>query len=149
MKKTMTLIASAALLACSSIAFSAESKGRPGSPDERTIAAIKTHLGFESVKGIDFSRKSGELCLNAGLPTGGHMTHFSLDPAATVEDIIDFVRVDQLVAAGLDTAALPTHPGTLGSMKPGQWYFVPAGSFEPHHGTKFPFPLIVRATDVR
>ena len=149
MRKTVALLAGATLFTCSSIAFSAQTKNEPTPADERTISAITNHFGFDSVKGIDFSKKSGELCLNAGLPTGGHMTHFSVDPSATVEDIIDFVRVDQLVAAGLDTAALPRHPGTLGSMKPGQWYFVPAGSFEPHHGTKFPFPLIVRATDVR
>ena len=52
-------------------------------------------------------------------------------------------------AAEVDVDKLPKHPGRLGSMKPGQWYFLPAGQFEPHHGKKFSIPLMIRASDLQ
>jgi hypothetical protein len=34
-------------------------------------------------------------------------------------------------------------------MTPGQWYFLPAGELEAHHGIKFSFPLLIRATNIK
>jgi hypothetical protein len=45
--------------------------------------------------------------------------------------------------------SLPRFPGQLGSMAPNQWYFLPAGEQEPHHGMKFPFPLLLKAVNVK
>ena len=117
--------------------------------DEATVQTIAAHLERDGAKGIDFVGKSNEYCLNAGLPGGGHMTHWAVDPDATREDIIDFVHAGSLEASGVDLSSLPRHSGKLGTMEPGQWYYVPAGSYEPHHDTKLPFPVIIRATDVQ
>ena len=117
--------------------------------DEATLQTIATHLGGDGAKGIDFVERSKEYCLNAGLPKGGHMTHWAVDPDATREDIIDFVHAGTLEASGVDLSSLPRHPGKLGTMEPGQWYYVPAGAYEPHHDAELPFPVIVRATNIR
>ncbi len=76
------------------------------------------------------------------------MTHYAIDPAKSQEDVIDFVDARPLIAAGANFDGLPKMPGKLGSMTPNQWYFLPAGQFEPHHGTKLPFPLLVRASSL-
>lgn len=117
--------------------------------DERTIQTIATHLQRDSAKGIDFVVKSNEYCVNAGIGNGGHMTHFAVEPASTREDIIDFIHAQSLIDAGIDLDKLPRHSGKLGDMKPGQWYYVLAGQFEPHHGTKYPFLVMVRATELK
>jgi hypothetical protein len=62
--------------------------------------------------------------------------------------ILDFVAAAPLIEAGLDVDKLPRHPGKLGSMKPNQWYYLPTGAFEPHHGRKFPIPLLLKAADL-
>ena len=36
-----------------------------------------------------------------------------------------------------------------GSMTPKQWYLLPAGELEPHHGKKLEFPLMIRAFNVK
>ncbi|HSS62833.1 MAG TPA: hypothetical protein VLS27_00220, partial [Gammaproteobacteria bacterium] len=66
----------------------------------------------------------------------------------TEEDMIDFVRVDSL-GGTLDVDKLPRFPGGLGTMEPNKWYYLPAWHHEPHHGTRFPFPLLLRATNIQ
>ncbi len=77
------------------------------------------------------------------------MAHYAIDPTKTNEDVIDFVAAKPLLDAGANFDGLPRFPGTLGSMQPNQWYFIPAGAFEPHHGTKFPMPMLMRASTVK
>ena len=113
------------------------------------LSTIAKQLSLRPDIAIDFTKVSGEYCFNTGLGTGGHMTHYATDPTSTQEDVIDFVNAEPLVAAGINVASLPKFPGGLNSMRPGQWYFLPAGAPEPHHGTTFPFPLLIRATNIK
>jgi hypothetical protein len=113
------------------------------------LSTIANQLSLRPDLAIDFTKVSGEYCFNAGLGAGGHMTHYATDPTRTQEDVIDFVNAEPLVKAGVDVANLPRFPGGLNSMTSGQWYFLPAGELEPHHGTKFPFPLLIRATNIK
>ena len=112
------------------------------------LSAIAKHLQTRPKTAIDFSNVSGEYCFNAGLGKGGLMTHFAIDPAGTSEDVIDFVNAKQLLAAGINVDNLPKFPGKLGTMTPNQWYFLPANEFEPHHGKKFPIPLLIKASNL-
>ena len=112
------------------------------------LSAIAKHLQTRPKTAIDFSKVSGEYCYNAGLGKGGLMTHYAIDPAGTSEDVIDFVNAKPLLAAGINVDSLPRFPGGLGSMKTNQWYFLPAKEFEPHHGKKFPIPLLIKASDL-
>lgn len=112
------------------------------------LSTIAKHLQTRPKTAIDFSNVSGEYCFNVGLGKGGHMTHYAIDPAGTQEDVIDFVNAKPLIAAGINVADLPRFPGGLGSMKPNQWYFLPAGEMEPHHGKKMPIPLLIKASNL-
>ncbi len=94
----------------------------------------------------DFTVASGEYCFFGGWK--GHHTHYSTDPAHTHEDVIDFVAAEQMIAAGMDVDGLPIYPGILGEMTSGQWYFMPAKDFEPHHGKTPPIDLVIRAVDL-
>ena len=98
---------------------------------------------------LDFTHVSGEYCLNTWKAGGAHMTHYAVDPSGTREDVIDFVKADALIAGGIDVASLPRFPGGLGAMEPDQWYYLPANELEPHHGGKFPVPLLIRASDIQ
>ena len=113
------------------------------------ITAFANHLALRPNTAIDFSKVSGEYCFNLGLGQGGHMAHYAIDPTKTNEDVIDFVAAQPLLDAGAKFDGLPQFPGTLGSMQPNQWYFIPAGAFEPHHGAKWPMPLLIRASTVK
>jgi hypothetical protein len=113
------------------------------------LSTIANQFALRPDLAIDLTKVSGEYCFNAGLGAGGHMTHYATDPTRTQEDVVDFVNAEPLVKAGVNVATLPRFPGGLKSMTPGQWYFLPAGELEPHHGTKFPFPLLIRATDLK
>ncbi len=112
------------------------------------LSTIARHLQTRPQTAIDFTDVSGEYCFETGLGKGAHMTHYAVDPASTTEDIIDFVNAAPLVEAGINVDTLPRHPGTLGSMTPNQWYYLPAGEVEPHHGKKLPIPLLIRATNL-
>jgi hypothetical protein len=112
------------------------------------IRTFAKHLSVRPETAIDFSKTSGEYCFQVNLGAGGHMTHYAVDPTKTREDVIDFVNAASLIEAGLDVEKLPRFPGELGGMTPNQWYFLPAGGFEPHHGRKFPFPLLIKAVDL-
>ena len=112
------------------------------------LSTIANHLSLRPESAIDFSDVSGEYCFDARIGEGGHMTHYAIDPTTTQEDVIDFVNAEPWLQAGVNVESLPRFPGGLGTMTPNQWYFLPAGEFEPHHGTKFPFPLLIRASNL-
>ena len=112
------------------------------------ISTIAKHLQMRPETAIDFSDVSGEYCFNAGLGRGGHMTHYAIEPETRTEDVIDFVNATPLIDAGIPVDDLPAFPGELESMQPNRWYFVAAGTYEPHHGRKFPFPLMIRASSL-
>ncbi len=77
------------------------------------------------------------------------MTHYAIEPETRTEDVIDFVNAKQMMMAGVDVARLPRFPGGLDSMTPNQWYLLPVGDLDPHHGRKWPFPLLIRASDLK
>ena len=111
------------------------------------ITAIANQLHLRPETALDFTKVSGEYCLKAGFPAGS-MTHYAVDPKNTQEDVVDFIDAEPLIKAGLDVNTLPRFPGGLGSMKSGQWYFLPAGEMEPHHGIKFKTPLLIRGVNI-
>ena len=113
------------------------------------LGTIARHLQARPEMVLDFSKVSGEYCLNTWKAGGGHMTHFAIDLASTQEDVIDFVIADSLTQAGVDVASLPRFPGALGAMAPNTWYFLPAGELEPHHGGPFSVPLLIRASNIQ
>ena len=113
------------------------------------LAAIANQLSLRPETALDLTAVSGAYCFNTGMGEGGHMTHYAVDPTKNDEDVIDFVNAASLVKAGTNVQKLPQFPGKLGSMKANQWYYLPAGEFEPHHGMKFPFPLMIRASNIK
>jgi len=113
------------------------------------VTAFANHFANNPDLAIDLTKVSGEFCYNGGLGKGGHMSHYATDPTSTQEDVLDFVKATPLTDAGADFSGLPKHPGTLGSMTPNQWYLLPAGNYEPHHGRKFPFDLLIRASNIK
>ena len=112
------------------------------------LSTIAKHLQIRPQTAIDFTHVSGEYCFETGLGRGAHMTHYAVDPSSTQEDIIDFVNAQPLIEAGVNVDSLPKFPGGLGTMEPNTWYFLAAGEHEPHHGTEFPMPLLIRATNL-
>ncbi len=112
------------------------------------LSAIANVLAKRPETAIDFTKVSGEYCFNIEMGKGGHMTHYATHPESTQEDVIDFVNAAKLEAMGSDFSKVPLFPGKLGAMKPKQWYYLPKGDFEPHHGKTFPFPVLIRAVNV-
>lgn len=112
------------------------------------ISTFANQLSVRPETAIDLSGVSGAYCFNAGIGKGGNMTHFAIDPEKTKEDVIDFVNAASLVKSGINIKDLPKFPGKLGAMEPNRWYYLAAGENEPHHGRKFPFPLMIRATNL-
>lgn len=147
---TISVIVAAVLIGVGAGPSRAADEGRQGGIVAGELSTIANQLSLRPDAAIDFTKVSGEYCFNTGLGQGGHMTHYATDPTKTDEDVIDFVNAEPLIKAGvINVAALPKFPGGLGSMAPGQWYYLPAGALEPHHGAKFPFPLLMRATNIR
>ncbi len=138
-------------LLVSSVPHVTLAQGKKGHPETVAggLATIANQLALRPETAIDFTAVSGEYCFNAGLGKGGHMTHYAIDPTKTQEDVIDFVNAESLIKAGVNVESLPRFPGTLGSMTPNQWYFLPAEELEPHHGKPFPFPLLIRASNIK
>lgn len=135
-----------------SIADEAKKKPPRGTGDvvAGELTTIANQLALKPDTAVDFTPVSGEYCFSAGTKKGGHMTHYATDPARTQEDVIDFVNAQPLVAAGVvDIEKLPRFPGTLGSMTPNQWYYLPAGEHDPHHGKSWPFPMMIRASNIK
>lgn len=142
------VLAMASVLALRVPAGQAETPN-PGAIVAGELAAIARHLALRPGAALDFTAVSGEYCFNLDLGNGGHMVHYAIDPTTSQEDVIDFVDARPLLAAGIDVDRLPRFPRGLRTMRPGQWYYLPAGEMEPHHGKALPFPVLMRATDVR
>ena len=142
------------VLAISALSIAAFGVAAPAQADQASIvsgeiAAFAKQLGENPDMAIDLTGVSGEYCFNGGIGKGGHMTHYAVDTESTQEDVIDFVNARSLIEAGVvNPDALPPHPGKLGAMTPNQWYYLAPGTFEPHHGRKFPFPMMIRATNL-
>jgi hypothetical protein len=113
------------------------------------LGTIARHLQLHPEMALDFTEVSGEHGLNTWKPGGAQMVHFAVDPSATSEDVVEFVKADSLTGVGVDVASLPRMPAKLGAMEPGKWYYLPAGELEPHHGASFAFPLLLRASDLQ
>jgi hypothetical protein len=113
------------------------------------LGTIAKHLQLYPQMALDFTDVSGEHCLNTWKAGGEQMVHFAVDPSATQEDVVEFVKADSFTSVGIDVTSLPRMPAQLGAMEPGQWYYLPAGAPEPHHGTSFPFALLLRASDLQ
>ncbi|MFQ5585256.1 MAG: hypothetical protein ACE5GF_00290 [Thermodesulfobacteriota bacterium] len=113
------------------------------------VSAFANLLAQRPQTAIDLSKVSGEYCFKVEIGKGGHMTHYAIDPTKAREDVIDFVNAKPLIEAGLDVEKLPRHSGKLGAMEPNKWYYLPKGEFEPHHGIRFPFPVLIKAVDLR
>jgi len=112
------------------------------------ISAFSHLLSLRPETAIDLSKVSGAYCFNVDLEKGGKMTHYAIDPSATREDVVDFINAEPLIKAGLKLNKLQRFSGVLGSMKPNEWYYLPAGTYEPHHRIRFPFPLLMRAVSI-
>lgn len=101
-----------------------------GSAREEVLALARL-LAMRPSMAIDFSKTSGEYCLD----TGGHvMAHFSIKPDQTSEDIVFFVDAAPLVAKGLKLDQVPALDPGLGKMQPNTWYRYEGKGTEPHHG---------------
>jgi hypothetical protein len=112
------------------------------------LGTIAIYLQNNPEMVLDYTKVSGEYCLNTWKAGGAHMSHFAVDPTKTQEDVIEFVQAASLTEAGVDVASLPRMPSELGAMEPGKWYYLPAGKFEPHHGKALPMPLLIRASNI-
>lgn len=131
-----------------------EAKKKPPRGTEEVVSgeldAIANQLSLNPNTAVDFTHVSGEYCFSAGVGKGGHMTHYATDPTKTQEDVIDYVNAKPLIEAGaINVDKLPRLPSTLGSMTPNQWYYLPAGQNDPHHGRSWPFPMIVKASNIK
>ncbi|HSG06181.1 MAG TPA: hypothetical protein VLB09_07255 [Nitrospiria bacterium] len=146
-KKGIWTLVAAVLLALPGLPPAAMAKDQAGIVAAE-ISTIAKHLSVRPETAIDLTGVSGAYCFNTGLGSGGHMTHYAVDPEKTKEDVIDFVNAASLEASGINVKDLPKFPGKLGTMEPNTWYYLPAGEHEPHHGMVFSFPLMIRATNL-
>lgn len=112
------------------------------------IAAFAANLAARPSAVIDLSKVSGEYCMKVDIGDNGMMIHYAADPTKTKEDVITFVKAAALVEAGLDVTKLEPHSGKLNTMEPNKWYYVKKGTFEPHHGIKFPFDVLVKSVNM-
>ena len=113
------------------------------------LGTIARHLQLHPQMALDFTEVSGEHCLNTWKAGGEQMVHFAIDPSGTREDVVEFVKADSFTSLGIDVTSLPRMPAKLDAMGPGKWYYLPANEPEPHHGATFPFPLLLRASDLQ
>jgi hypothetical protein len=95
------------------------------------VLALARILHLKPAMAIDFSSKTGEMCLNSG---GAVMSHFSTKPAETAEDIVYFIDAAPLVARGLRLSEFPAIDTRQGTMRPETWYRYEGSGPEPHHG---------------
>jgi hypothetical protein len=111
------------------------------------VLAVARILALKPAMAIDFSDRTGEMCLNAGGPV---MTHYSTRPADTSEDIVYFIDAGPLVAKGLRLTEFPAIDPQRGTMKPGVWYRYEGKGMEPHHGMEMKDRTwLIVATDVQ
>lgn len=130
------LLVAAALCACAPAGGGAEDPlceeiRKLAGPAREEVRAIARLLAIRPAMAIDFSAASGEYCLNPGSHV---MTHFSVRPAETSEDLITFIDAAPLVAKGLRLEEFPPLPPERGKMQAGTWYRYEGGGTEPHHG---------------
>ena len=140
---SIRIIASMVILGALAVGQWAGAHELPARAIDTIAALVKSHP--EMV--IDFSKKSGEYCMNTWKVGGGHMTHYAIDPSKSVEDAIDFVKVESFKGS-IDVNSLPLAPTKLGAKEPNKWYYQPAGRYDPHHGKALPIDLVVRASNV-
>ena len=95
------------------------------------VLAVARLLALKPAMAIDFSSKTGEMCLNTGGPV---MAHFSTRPAETGEDIVYFIDAAPLVEKGLRLAEFPAIDPQQGKMQAGTWYRYEGKGTESHHG---------------
>ncbi len=112
------------------------------------LGTIASYLQSHPEMVLDFTKVSGEYCLNTWKAGGAHMSHFAVDPTKSQEDVIEFVKAASFTEPGVEVASLPRMPSKLGAMEPGKWYYLPAEGFEPHHGKAMPIPLLIRASNI-
>lgn len=112
------------------------------------IGTFANLLALRPKTAVDLSKVSGQYCFHVNLEQNGKMTHYAIDPSVNEEDVIDFINATPFISAGLKVDGLPKFPGKPGSMKPNQWYYLPSGEYEPHHGIKFSFPILMRAVNM-
>lgn len=146
MRRLSALLLGLVLAAAASAHDVQESASHPPKVEASKLA-IGAMLESHPEMVVDLSKTSGEYCVNTWNVGGGHMTHYAIDPSRSREDVIEFVRLDSF-PGHVDVSALPRLPGELGRMKPNQWYHLPVGGYDPHHATRFPFALLIRATNV-
>ena len=142
--KTLTLFT----LTCAIAVYPGVAPAERSEKVQAEIDTISQYLDGHPEMAIDLREVSGEFCFNTWMVGGGHMTHYAVEPSSTEEDMIDFVQADSL-GDSLDVDKLPRFPGGLGTMEPNKWYYLPALRYEPHHGTRFPFGLLLRATNIQ
>ncbi len=146
----MKHVTTVALALAVSLGVASVATAHPTDKAAKAHAVIGAYIETHPEMIIDFANVSGEYCVNTWKVKGAHMTHYAIDPSKTTEDVIDFVKAQSFVDAGIDMTKLPRLPSELGAMKNGQWYYVPKDGVEPHHGSMaFPVALIVRATDIQ
>ena len=113
-----------------------------------SLETIANYLESHPEMALDFTKVSGEYCLNTWKAGGDQMSHYAVDPSKTREDVVEFVQASSFTDAGVDVTGLPRMPGELGAMEAGKWYYLAAGEIEPHHGGKFGVPLLIRASNI-
>lgn len=146
----MRHVATVALALAVSFGVASVATAHPTGKAAKAYAAIGTYIDTHPEMIIDLADVSGEYCVNTWKVGGAHMTHYAIDPSKTTEDMIDFVKAQSFIDAGIDVTKLPRLPAKLGVMENGQWYYLPKDSAEPHHGAAaFPVALMVRATDIQ
>ena len=141
-----------AVILAGAVSLGVASVAAAGSADKaaKAHAAIGTYLETHPEMVIDLSKVSGEYCFNTWKVKGGHMTHYAIDPSKTTEDMIDFVKAQSFVDAGIDVTKFPQLPSKLGAMKKNQWYYLAKGGADPHHGKKrSKWAAIVRAANIQ
>lgn len=127
--------------------LSAEEKKDQATVIGAEISTVANHLSLRPKTALDFTKASGEYCYFMGWDS--HHTHYAVDPSTTQEDTLDFVDARPLLKAGMNFDNFPRLPKQLGKMTPHQWYYLAAGEIDPHHGTKWDFPILVRASDIK
>ncbi len=110
------------------------------------ITAFANQLSLRPGTALDFSKVSGQYCFF--LDWDKHHSHYAIDPTTAHEDIVDFVDARPLLEAGVKLGDLPALPEELGKMTPGQWYYLDSGKLDPHHGERWDFPQMLRASVV-
>ena len=111
------------------------------------VLAVARILAIKPAMALDFSTRTGEMCLNTGGPV---MAHFSTRPEETGEDIVYFIDAAPLVAKGLRLSEFPPIDPEQGKMKPGAWYRYEGKGTEPHHGMEMKDRTwLILAIDVR